>query len=336
MTYPTVKKAHIVTAGYLRAWTINDQLDLKVVGHPVGSTPANVRDAGTRGPFYRRTRPDGTRIDDVEHSLAIAEDKMVPALRQIEQRWPPSDDDRSVLAQFVGLQMVRGPLWYEWHRRFQREGFARLRELEAQRAEPDQDSVDATEQWLRTDTEEHIRMLSLAPKVGVVVAGMNWTLLRFRSPVLATSDHPVVTWRETRSRAHSESMTIDGVLRSLELRVPLAPHLALLATWLDLPDEEAQIVEAKRMHAVNLNTFTIGQAERQWFRLPGSTTPTTTGHLLPLSSQLFDGYGIEMARASERRRATAQLIQFHLGRNFPENLQAIKVSRPSIFERARR
>jgi hypothetical protein len=42
-----------------------------------------------------------------------------------------------VIAQFIGLQMVRGPLWYEWHPNFERDGFARLRQLEAKKAEPD-------------------------------------------------------------------------------------------------------------------------------------------------------------------------------------------------------
>lgn len=68
-------------------------------------------------------RPDGTRSDDVEYSLARAEHKAVAVLLELEQRWPLRRGDKSLVAEFIGLQWVRGPQWYEWHCRFGREQF---------------------------------------------------------------------------------------------------------------------------------------------------------------------------------------------------------------------
>jgi hypothetical protein len=332
MNYPKVDRGHIVTAGYLRAWTINDLIAMCLIGQREGK-PISVRDAGVRGPFYRRTRPDGTKSDDVEWSLSQGESRMLLSLREIENRWPLNETEKGVIGQFIGLHMVRGPAWYAWHREFRKDSFVRFREAEAARDAPDYEGVDRTEEWLATDTQEHIRMLSLAPKVGAVIGCMNWTLVRFPTPILATSDHPVVVWPDWEARrANNAPMTIKGVLTSLEVRFPISPQLALVATWLDLPDPEAPVIAGIRALASNLNTFTIGQAEKQWFHQPGAVTPRTAGRLVPLSSLIHPGYDASVAARSERRRATGELILPLLGRNFPEYIKLIYLTRPSIFE----
>ncbi|MBA3371064.1 MAG: DUF4238 domain-containing protein, partial [Thermoleophilaceae bacterium] len=69
----------------------------------------STRDAAVRKRFYRRTRPDGTPIDDVEHSLGLIEDRAAPILREIEQRWPLSFEDKHILGEFFALQVLRSP-----------------------------------------------------------------------------------------------------------------------------------------------------------------------------------------------------------------------------------
>ena len=112
--YPSVKKSHIVPRGYLRNFAVDRQVAMRLVGESESRLVA-LRDAGTRPRFYRRTRPDGTPIDDVEWSLGHIEDKAAPLLREIEGQWPLSTENRATLAEFFGFQLVRGPGWRAWH-----------------------------------------------------------------------------------------------------------------------------------------------------------------------------------------------------------------------------
>ena len=61
---------------YQRNFAIGDRLTLHVDSKP--SVPARVQNTATRGPFYRRTRPDGSEIDDIEASLSYIEAAVSP------------------------------------------------------------------------------------------------------------------------------------------------------------------------------------------------------------------------------------------------------------------
>jgi len=118
--YPSVYRAHIVPKGYLRSFAIDGKIAVRKVGETTSDLKP-VERAGTRPRFYRRTRPNGTKIDDIEWSLSHIEDKAAPILRGLDDLWPLGDHGKSVLAELFGYQLVRGPRWADWHEAYVRE-----------------------------------------------------------------------------------------------------------------------------------------------------------------------------------------------------------------------
>jgi Protein of unknown function (DUF4238) len=112
--YSPVKKGHIVPQVFQRSFAIDEQLAVHVDG---GSDcrSSHIRDAATRSRFYQRTRRDGTAIDDTEASLAVMESTVRPVLADLLRDAPLTAERKGVLAQFLGLQMVRGPAFFEQH-----------------------------------------------------------------------------------------------------------------------------------------------------------------------------------------------------------------------------
>lgn len=105
-----VERAHIVPRTYLRNFADDDRMiGMRLVGEPGPGEPISIEDAAVRKRFYRRTRPDGTQVDDVEHALALIEGRAGPILREVEQRWPLSFDDKRILGEFFAHQVLRSP-----------------------------------------------------------------------------------------------------------------------------------------------------------------------------------------------------------------------------------
>lgn len=127
--YPNVYRAHIVPKGYLRGFADGD----KVAVRKPGSADIDLKSVdktGTRPRFYRRERPrDGTKIDDVEWSLSHIEDKAPRVLRSIDDLWPLTAEDKAILAELFGYQVVRGPRWMAWHDRHAVETIAKYKKL---------------------------------------------------------------------------------------------------------------------------------------------------------------------------------------------------------------
>jgi hypothetical protein len=53
---------------------------------------------GTRRRFYRRERPSGTEIDDIEWTLGQIESNAAPLLQSVDKGWPFSGDDKVKLS----------------------------------------------------------------------------------------------------------------------------------------------------------------------------------------------------------------------------------------------
>lgn len=95
---------------YLRNFADADEMiGMRLVDDPAKETIVSIRDAAVRKRFYRRTRPDGTPIDDVEWALGRIEGPAGPILRELEQRWPLSFDDKRVLGELFALQVLGAP-----------------------------------------------------------------------------------------------------------------------------------------------------------------------------------------------------------------------------------
>jgi len=330
MKYSEVKRAHIVPRCYLLNFAAAESLMLNVDGKEI-LNPTSVDDAAVRRTFYRRYRPDGTPIDDVEWSLSQLEDVVGPMLPHVRQAWPYAIEQKGKLAEFLAFQFVRGPRWKSW-----REEEARRR-IEEQRRNPEpilrngiwlpvtHKTINELEDHLLSETGWLVRMMSLANKLIDIFGSMRWHLIEFDRPLLAVSDHPIIGWHmKDDARSPEPNRPGDGALNFLEVRAPISPSLALLMTWQDLPDSKNPIVGTEAI-AANINAFTIANAERQWMYQPGSTPPIARGHLPPVAPTLVAGYGVDEVEASEVRKTVSENIQPKLGENFGGTAEIVAV-----------
>jgi hypothetical protein len=92
----------------------------------------------------------------------------------------------------------------------------------------------------------------------------------------------------------------SGIAETLEVFVPVGPALMLLMTWSAGPDAQG-IIQGQGRHLATANTFTVANADGQWFHEPGSVPWLSEGPRSPLSAELLLHYGAEMARRSPRR-----------------------------------
>lgn len=314
MGYTAVKDAHILPKAYLRNFAGPDgnAIGVRFPDDSQKRLTLSIAKVATRKHFYRRERPDGTKIDDVEWSLSQLEGAAAPVLAAVGDLWPLETEDKGKLAQFFAMQLLRTPQWMEWHGDFTTKFFEERREQGLpgnERSDADAGEAEA-EEHLRSSTPRLLRMLSLSRKAAMILGSMHWTLIEFATPLLATSDQPVYLWsRSVHSSGPRASDFGVGLLETLEVRVPISPHQALFMTWHDAPDSDERRIEGNEHQAAALNAFTIANCDRQWFHLPGTSPPVARGRLGPLSPQLLPGYSAERAGGSQRRARTAQIIE---------------------------
>ena len=281
-----MKNAHIVPRTYLESWAIDGIISVEQV-HEGKSLEMPVEKVGTRRRFYRRKRADGTDIDDIEWTLGQIESMTSPLLRSFDAAWPLPNEDKLKLATLFAFQHLRTPRWKE---EYELRTAEHLEEYD--REHPgDYSPAELAEQneQLASDTHRLVMMISTGTTMSAIVASMHWTLIEFQSPLLATSDHPVVLWFGTASRSpRATEITQIGILECVEIRLPLSPTRAVLMTWSDSPDDEHVRVRGTRDHAANLNAFTVASADRQWFHQPETSPRRTSGNLRPLSLVLVD------------------------------------------------
>lgn len=324
MEYTEVKKAHIVPRCYLKNFAVEDAVMLSVDSNPpIG--PVSIDNAAIRRSFYRRFRPDGTPIYDVEWSLSELEGAIAPLLPHVKEGWPlPCIEIKAALAEFFAFQFVRGPRWKKW-----REGLAR-ESAENFRRNPEpvlhngiwipatQRQINETEDELLSETRWLTEMMLIANRVISAFGSMRWYLIEFEEPLLVISDHPVVAWPfDSPYRRPEPTPAGLGVLNFLEVRAPISPTLSLLMTWQEPPDY-GHIVRGSEQIAGNLNAFTIANADRQWMHRPGIPPPVADGFLDPVSKELIDGYGAAEAKGSKVREQVTELLERKQGQDIHE------------------
>lgn len=303
---PKVDDGHIVPRTYQRAWENESR---QVAVHEVGSSDCELKSTkvvGTRGPYYRRTRPQhGTKTDDIEASLAYVENKATPALRQVIAGEPLTVERKGALAQLFGVQMMRGPAFFAQHEEIHRsvlEG-AKASDFKPRHlAAVDGDLYLARRQVigvLLDPTYRFMTMLTQAVKVAGILSLMRWHVLRFNGPLLAYSDHPVVLWPMNVEQTLPFPRQGLGPLTMLEIRVPIAPDAAILMNWIDRSD--VVDVSMKRRAAAELNAFTVAQADKEWMHQPDSEPEVADDVFSPLSRLVDSSYDRTAAEHSERR-----------------------------------
>jgi hypothetical protein len=318
--YAEVKRAHIVPRMYLANWAVDRRIGVRLV-HEGLTLVQPIENVGTRRRFYRRRRPDGTDIDDIEWTLGQIEGMAAPVLATLDDNWPLGSESKLGLATLLAVQLMRGPRWKdEWVEGTH--GF-----LDEYSDDPP-DQLERAKEELLGDTARLTHMLSTAPTMATVLVSMHWTLLEFGADLVATSDQPLVLWPGLGARRPEVASLKVGLLECGEIRFPLSPRRALLMTWADTPDDEETRVHATRDHARNLNAFTVENADRQWFHLPDTSPPVGSGSFLPLSLQLVNGYTPEAAARSRRRAEVSKAVQPKIGRDLTDQeVTIVQISR---------
>jgi hypothetical protein len=318
--YDPVPHSHVVAAGYLRGWEHDKKIAMRLVGVE-GVQEIGVRDAGVRKNFYRRERPTGETIYDIERSLELAETAALPVITGLPAAWPLDLDDKGKVGQFFALQHLRGMAFRQWHERqvasviddAQANPEATLKRHPGRTETEVVDDLRAT---MTSDTYRLTNMVQFVRSVGIVFTSMHWSLVEFDRGQLATSDHPVVVWPLTRS-ARSRPTANDlqaGVIDTLEVFGPISPTRLLLMTWRDEKSRTALLAGEGR-HLATANAFVIANAHTQWFHEPGVEPWTTRGDRPALGPELLTGYDLSEAAVSQRRAATRELANAEMRRD---------------------
>lgn len=308
----------------LKNFSTGNRVEVCVDGEFVPN-PVPIDDVAVRRTFYRRSRPDGSSIDDGEWSLNQIESAAAPLIATLSEKWDEFDiESKGTLAEFFAIQSVRGPRWKAWWMYQTRSAADRWR----RNPEPmlrnglwlpmTHSAINEFEDHSLENTAWLTRMMGISKKITGIFCSMRWTLLEFETPCLALSDHPVVEWPlDAEYRRPEPNLAGTGALNLLEVRVPVSPTTAILMTWSD----ELGIVdrmEATQEVAANINAFSIANGERQWVRQPHSSVPVATGYLDPLAPVILDRYSRQIAETSLLREAVANNVQPKLGQDAEE------------------
>lgn len=317
--YPRVERAHIVPRMYQKAFAVNGM----VAVHLDGSRECvikSTRVAGTRPAYYRRDRPDGQPIDDVEASLSAIEDKAAQPLRELISGEPITVERKGILAQFLAVQMLRGPAFFK-----QREQLLApmIKALEAEHftaegmaaagGDVDLARKHAMDKHMAA-TPTLLSMLTRSQKLASLLGIMRWSTVCFDQCALGYSDHPVVMWPMDTTRMQAPASQQFGALSALELRVPLAPTVALFMDWVDRTDQDG--IPLNPPAAAEINAFTAAQAEREWMHRPGVEPELATGALEPLCRLIEPAYDRDTALRSARRTRAQYFLEGVKGREF--------------------
>lgn len=294
--------SHIVQRAYLAQWEVDGLLTVHFVSSGESKRISSTN-AAVRSRFYVERAEDGSRSAPLEHELGRVEDAAIGLVRDITRRWPLNQDERFILTEYVAVQILRSPAWRYWHEEVLENTLPKYRQQISAPARQQYDTI------ARSDKNRHDTLRQMINQVGAMVGSMHWHLLRFSSPKVVTSDHPVVvTPLGPGNLVHSAPIPAAGFAETLEMVFPLGPHHALVMSWAD-PPEDGRIRTGTPDQLRSLNATVVGQAEKQWFHRPKLSPPRRVRHARPLSFELARGYSVEAARGSERRRRTLAIVE---------------------------
>lgn len=252
--------------------------------------------------IYSVKQPDGTLSTGFERAINPIERNGIELLRDIDERWPPSDEDRATLCEYLGLQAVRSPAY--------RLFFEQRREaaLGERSAGLDPARRRELEQTVRSDEFRIANIRSQVAKMASLFGAMHLSLLRFGSSRLLCSDHPLapVPFMGAAGAAVAAIPAV-GFLNTIEFRFPVSPARALLLCWREHEDDFPAIA-GRTHHLKSINASARNQAEQHWFHRPDVSAPCASGILTPISFELFDDYEWPEPISSERRRLAEREI----------------------------
>jgi hypothetical protein len=283
--------------------------------------------AGTRATYYRRKRLNGQSIDDIEACLSVVEAKSAPLLTDVLAGEPLTVEHKGGLAQLLAVQMMRGPAFFE-HR--EETILAMLSGLATNDFKPQALAAvggdvgrarGRLEEVLLDPTHRFMTMLTTSVKVATILSSMRWQIVRFDGPWLAYSDHPVVVWPLGVQWTAPFDRQGLAPLAALEVRVPLAPDVALIMNWIDLDDEADRRLGL--LAAGELNAFTVAQADRQWMHRLDSEPYVPSGVFAPISRLIEPDYDSATALRSSRRATARRFVERVASRQYVSDVEVI-------------
>lgn len=250
------RRHHYVAQHYLRRWS-PDGKQVAVLNLPLdrGIFVASTKSLSVEKDLYTIETPGG-RNQVIERELAGAIDSAFATAIELLLRGERAS--HLDLATAIGFQLMRGP------------------EVKAQLSHIKTEIVRAQEKFSRLFAGEDVdeaalesivenaeqnewvaALVSSILDVAEVFTRMRWHLIYFREPLLVTSDSPISFWR--REELNTELVGI-GLESVDEVRLPLAPTLALVMTW----DEGApRRLRGDIAMARELNIGTVEFAQQQ-------------------------------------------------------------------------
>lgn len=220
---------HIVTKGHLALFAKDGVLACR-------SRDGSVRrlspgDVAVRKNFYVTRDAAGNRDTSFEEAMAVHESEAVPVLRDISHRWPLDERDSAVLAEYVGLQVVRSPA-------FRRTADARRADV-LDRFRAEREALLSPERWDAFESETlsdqaRLQMTGqLISRAATLLGSMHWSLVRFSSADVVIGDHPLVavplgTGPAGIGRTGSPATQAGGLTDLMEVRLPVDPRHVLL------------------------------------------------------------------------------------------------------------
>jgi hypothetical protein len=296
-----------MTKAYLGGWTVNG-LVIPVSVEYGKQKPKSPAAVGWDLEWWGSDDAELNRV--CEEAFGKLESKLPDALAAVRS-WPLNRNDRGVIAQFLALHVLRTRAFPTWFTGVRDSSLAQLQEHFQSR-----DEYEAFKRQRLTDRERAVRLISLINKLSSVFGSMHWTLLHFDEPLLITSDQPVAPVPLLTPGVIEPFAAIPrgGWLDTLEVRCPLTPHLALLATWHMGPEVEP--IAGTWQDAVNLNLSSKAQATKQFVQTPErepAMPPAIFAQPLPpiivlISIQILSGYTLDAATRSLRRGQTSKIV----------------------------
>lgn len=239
----TRRRHHYVPRFYLKRFADADEQLLAYERATGRHLRLAVRHAAVETDLYRVEPADKPVAPDAaEVIIADIEQELAPALdRLVSNGWPPDEDTRSRVANFVALQIARTREQMhayrsltDWTMKWQLSMLTpdAVRELLIGEGDSeqttDEDVAEAIEAIMDFDDyqiEPHPNELmqnvfALASDLVEPIAYRHWVLLESDSPLFLTTDAPVHAWSPG-------SMPV-GYLTAAELSIPMDPHHCLL------------------------------------------------------------------------------------------------------------
>lgn len=276
------KRHHVVPQAYLKAWA-DDHNRVRVFDGRTGrSFTTDTKNAAVRSKLYTLRLPDGSEWDDLEAMFAEVEGSLIEVIRSLHSgQWPLTAEGRSLIANFIALQIARAPSIPETTHRMIDEVTEMAEKMQAAmdsaKAEmsPDEytehvaamsrvDTLSSGPSYTLDEFVEHHRYPTLGALAAMAdfvepIANLKFTLLESPEGEFLTSDQPVAHW----APSGQPEWRGTGLLTAEKSTLPISPHVCLqFQVPKDKDGERDAYCAVTRLEAALINSQTCRSASR--------------------------------------------------------------------------